>query len=307
MRNTDIKDSDIPGADPAAVVEQYEPYIMKLAQRYKPILQQSGAVDIDDLCQVGRVAILQAQQKYNPDNGASFITYAYSRILVAMRRALGFDNRTGAAPVALVYLDEPLPGVDDEELTRMDMLADPAAVPLDEPIIKEETAAEVRAAVARLDNPRQQEIIKRVYKDGQKKTAAAADMDISYSYFAAQERKALSKLRRDEKLFRYVVPSFSAGLNRFKRTFESAVEAAVIWRDEHLPEKMKSAAVAEPETGASSSGWTAAQWLAYAERMRRKHSKETAAQSAPGETEQNRISKADMIRAVWEQEHAAAQ
>ena len=307
MRETDIKDSDIPGADPAAVVEQYEPYIMKLAQRYKPILQQTGAIGFDDLRQVGRMAVLQAQRKYNPDSGASFITYAYSRILVAMRRALGFNNCTGAPPVALVYLDEPIPGVDDEELTRMDMLADPAAVPLDEPLIVEEKASEVRAAVARLDNQRQQEIIKRVYKDGQKKTAAAADMGISYSYFVAQERKALSKLCQDERLLKYVVPSFSTGLSRFKRTFESAIESAVIWRDEHLPEKMKSAAVAEPETGASSSGWTAAQWLAYAERMRRKHSKETAAQSAPGETEQNRISKADMIRAVWEQEHAAAQ
>ena len=58
-----IEDRDIPGADPAQVIEQYEPYLQKLANRYIPALAQTGAVGMDDLVQVGRIAVTEAQRK----------------------------------------------------------------------------------------------------------------------------------------------------------------------------------------------------------------------------------------------------
>ena len=271
MRETNIPDELIPSADPAAVVAQYEPLIRKAARQYISILGRSGAVGLEDLHQAARLVILRAQKKYNPACDASFFTFIYKPVHWAIRRALGFDNRTGAAPPWLVYLDEPLPGLEDEEITRLDALADPEAVPMDEPIIEDETrretSAEVRAAVDRLKSKRQQEIIRRVYFDGETRQAAAADMGLGYSYFTAEERNARSRLRRDERLQYIAMPSFSVGLSKFRLTMTSAVEAAVLWRDEHIKEPVGTEAE-EPEQGHQ---WSAARWMAYAEQIRKRH------------------------------------
>ncbi len=39
MRETVILDSEIPSADPAAVVQQYEPLIFKIANRFKLLME----------------------------------------------------------------------------------------------------------------------------------------------------------------------------------------------------------------------------------------------------------------------------
>ena len=275
MREKAIPDELIPSADPAAVVAQYEPLIKKVARQYISILERSGAVGLEDLHQVARMVILRAQKTYIPSN-ASFFTFIYKPIHWAIRRALGFDNRTGAAPPWLVYLDEPLPGIEDAELTRVDVLADPEAVPIDEPIIEDETrretSAEVRAAVARLKSERQREIIRRVYFDGETRQAAADGMGIGYKYFTAEERNARRRLRKDERLRYIAMPSFSVGLGKFRHTMTSAVEAAVIWRDEHLKESVET----EAEEPAQGRQWSAARWMAYAEQIRRRHQEQAA-------------------------------
>ena len=111
-----------------------------------------------------------------------------------MRKELEINPNTGAAPAQLVYLDEPLPGLDGDDITILDSIADPAAVPMDEPLIddetRKETAAEVRAAVARLKSGRQREIIQRLYFDGQERKAAAEDMGLGYKYLCSEERTA---------------------------------------------------------------------------------------------------------------------
>lgn len=267
MRNTDILDSDIPGADPAAVVAQYEPLIKKVAARCISILNRSGAVDIDDLYQAGRLAILQALPQYNPAAGASFLTFVYKPVQWAIWRAVGIDANTGKLPEVLVSLDEPITADDGSETARIDTIADPDILPFDEPIIEEETrqetAQEVRAAVDRLKNERQREIIQRVYFDNQERKAAADSMGLGYSYFTAEERNARRKLRMDSRLCDIAMPYFSVSIGRFRQTFESAVEAAVIWRDEH-------AAAANIDTGRQ---WTPAQTLSYMRRLTNKHRK----------------------------------
>ena len=184
MRDTDILDIDIPGADPAAVVAQYEPFIKKLASRYTSILDRSGAVGLEDLYQVGCIAVLEAQKRYDPAGGASFITFITLPIKSAMRRALGFNSNTGAAPVQLVYLDEPITIESDGEITRIDTIPDSSILPFDEPMIEDETrketAVQVRAAVARLKSAKQREAIQRVYFDGMERKTAAAEMGMNH-------------------------------------------------------------------------------------------------------------------------------
>ena len=101
MHDTDIVDSDIPNADPAAVIRQYEPYLQRLANRYAPALALTGAVGVDDLLQAGRIATVTAQRNYDPERG-SFMTCLSFYARKAMRQTLGFDAHTGAAPEALL-------------------------------------------------------------------------------------------------------------------------------------------------------------------------------------------------------------
>lgn len=235
-----IEDRDIPGADPAAVVAQFEPFIRKLAKRYTALLERTGAVALEDLHQVGRLAVLQTQKTYNPESGYTFMRCLFYEIRRYMRKELEINPNTGAAPAQLVYLDEPLPGLDGDDITILDSIADPAAVPMDEPLIdeetREETAAEVRAAVDRLKNAKQREVVTRCWLNDQPKPKAAADMGIKVKALQMIDLEARRKLRRDNTLKLYAMPFFHVGVNRFRSTWTSATEAAVLWRLEHLPQ-----------------------------------------------------------------------
>lgn len=247
MRETDIKDSEIPGADPAAVVAQYEPFIKKIAKRYVSVLDRSGAVGLDDLHQVGRLAVLQAQKTYNPENGYSFIWYLFYEIRRQMRATLKINPNTGFAPARLVYLDEPIINDDGNETARVDLIADPNILPFDEPMIdaetRQETTAEVRAALARMKSDKQRDIIKRVYLDGQSRQQVADETGAKIGAVYAMDKAGRSTLRRDEQLkvfARYIMPSFHIGVSKFRSTWTSETEAAVIWREEHLPGYVRS-------------------------------------------------------------------
>ena len=241
-----ILDEQVPTADPEALVAQYDAFIKKIAKRYIPVLSRTGAVDLDDLYQVGRCALLNAQTKYDPAEGYSFTTFVFNWIRSAMRRALGFSS-TGAPPMSLDYLDEPLTGEEDCDTSRLDMIPDPSILPFNEPLIDEEsrqeTAEAVRAAVDRLKNAKQREIITRCWLKEQPKPEAAAEMGIKLKSLQMIDLEARHRLQRDKRLRQYVVPFFHVTRSRFNSTWTSAVEAAVIWREEHLPQYMQDRSV----------------------------------------------------------------
>lgn len=272
-----IADADIRSADPAAVIKQYEPYIQKLANRYIPTLSNTGAVDMDDLIQVGRIAVAEAQRKYNPETG-SFINFLYYCIRSAMRSALGFDHQTGEPPEILVYLDEPL--TEDTDATRLDMVPDTALNAEEKRIEQDthdETAEAVRAAVDRLKSDRQREVIRRVWLDGQERETAAADMEINYKALCSLDREARSRLRRDHELKQYAMPFFHVGVNRFRSTWTSATEAAVLWREDHLPGYLSSDDDKRQQTR-----WTAKQGQSYITNLRRQLAALNATTEATG-------------------------
>ena len=235
MYDTDIPDSDIPGADPAAVVEQYSPFVRKLAKRYEPSLSRTGAIDEEDLFQAGCLAVLKTQQEYNPENG-TFLHCLFFSCRSAMRAALGYKN--GLPPPALAYLDEPLS--EETEDTIGDTVADPDGIPTDEAAIdaatRAETAAEVRAAVDRLKSAKQREVIRRVWLDGQERAAAAEEMGIRTTALYELDREARRRLQHDSKLYGYFrgdFPFFHVGREAFNSTFTSAVEKAILFREQH--------------------------------------------------------------------------
>lgn len=228
-----IADVDIPGAEPAAVIKQYDPLIQKIANRYIPILDRSGAVGMDDLIQVGRIKVLQAQKCYDPAAGASFLTFIYKPVKWAVMHALGM-NSTGELPEIVLSLDEPI--TDDESLTLADTIADPAAVPLEEPIIEDETrtetAVEVRAAIERMKSDKQRKAVNLIWFEGRTREQAAAQMEMNYGSFAALEQNGRSTLRRDTRLQNYAqeIPFIHVTLSRFKTTWTSATEYAALRR-----------------------------------------------------------------------------
>lgn len=63
------------------LVERYLPLIRRLARRYSYTTEP-----IEDLCQVGAMALLGAVERYRPGRGASFQAYAVPTIVGEMRR-----------------------------------------------------------------------------------------------------------------------------------------------------------------------------------------------------------------------------
>ena len=228
MQRTIILDADIHDADPEKLVCCFEPWVKKLANRYKALLAQTGAVGFDDLVQVGEIALLQAQKKYDPAAGISFLKHSRYYIMNAMRKELGITS-DGKLPVSLKYLDEPL--TEDAEESMLDMLADESIEPDDERIQRLERYEELHRAIGRLKNKKHREIIQRVYFDEEERQHAAAAMGMKVGAFYSADREALSKLRRDHKLKQLCAPVFSTSYSRFRITFTSAVEAEVLWKE----------------------------------------------------------------------------
>ena len=237
MRDTDIPDELIPNALPEDVVQQYTPLVKKMVRRYSGVLQLTCAVGPDDLEQVGSIALLEAQKTYEPTKGGSFVTWASWFIRNAIRKELKFQNGKMKDPV-FIRLDEPI----DEagETTRVDELPDPDGVPVDENLITAETRREtveaVRAAVGRIKSDKQREVIQRVYLDGQDRATAAAEMGMKTTALRSLDQAGRSTLRRDYRLKQYVMtmPFFHVSVGKFNSNWTSAVEMAVIWREEHL-------------------------------------------------------------------------
>jgi len=233
-----IPDEQIPAADPAEVVKHYSAWVWKIVNRYKGILKRSGAIGEDDLFQVGCMALLDAQKKYDPAAGASFFHYSQYYIRNAMRRELGISS-DGKPPETLDSLDRLLS--DDSDVRLIDLIPDPSLTAEESHVEqdgKDETAKAVRSAIDRLKNPKHRETITRCWIDGQDREQAADEMGIKVQSLRNYDLEARDKLRKDIELQQYAIPHFSNSLAHFRHKWTSSVEASVIWRDEH-PDQLK--------------------------------------------------------------------
>lgn len=67
---------------PEALVEQYAPLVKRIGAHLRGRLPDT--VELDDLVQVGLMALFEAAKQYSPSRGASFQTYASIRVRGAM-------------------------------------------------------------------------------------------------------------------------------------------------------------------------------------------------------------------------------
>ncbi len=95
--------------DSEAFVELTERYVPAIRAKVSPF--HAGGMETDDLCQEGLLALLLAAKTFDPNNGASFRTYAdvciSNRIIMAYRTATDGKNRPLSNFVSLSGEDAP--------------------------------------------------------------------------------------------------------------------------------------------------------------------------------------------------------
>lgn len=231
-----IQDCDVPTADPNELIEQYTPLIQKTANRYRSALERTGAVDMDDLLQAGRIAIAEAQKHFDPDSDASFKTYAYDWIRSKIRRTLGF-NAAGELPPTPVSLDTPANADQPDGESLMDTIPDPAGEDPADRIAdadeQEEIRRDVHAAVDRLPSEKSRAVINGLYFDGSRVPELAQRLECSESYIGQLKQTALRKLQQDQYLRRYK-PDYKVGVMSFRNTHTSSVERTILWLEQQF-------------------------------------------------------------------------
>ena len=231
-----IPDTDIKTASPEALIKQYRPLIYKLAMRYSKLMAYHPSVDYDDLYQTGMMALLQAQQAYDPDQGCSFLTFAVKPVKWHMQRTLGISN--GQLPPVMESLDVPAYADDPEGETLLAGIPDPDAPDGYAEAEKESTRETVQAAVAGLKSEKQRAIIGKVYFEDKTRQAVADEMGMKYGAVTAAEHEGLRKLHRNWMLQQLVgYKPYHYSLGRFRNTFCSEEEAAVLWAERNIDEQ----------------------------------------------------------------------
>lgn len=88
------------GDDPStmprqALIEKYMPYVRSIAGKVKKTVAKE--IDFEDLVEYGMIGLLEAADRYDPQYGANFMTFAYYRIRGAIYdglRGMGWMSRS---------------------------------------------------------------------------------------------------------------------------------------------------------------------------------------------------------------------
>ena len=81
--------------DRRALAEQYIPYVRNIAGKIKKTVAKE--IEFDDLCEYGMIGLVEAANRYDPEAGANFMTFAYYRIRGAIYdglRGMGWMSRS---------------------------------------------------------------------------------------------------------------------------------------------------------------------------------------------------------------------
>lgn len=209
------------------------------AARYLWAIRERADVGFDDLVQAALLGICAALKTYDPaGNWAQYSSYF---IRQEIRALLGIKH--GRIPPALLSLDAPAGGEggeDGEGDTFIDLLPDETAPCPQEVTEYNDLQRQVRAAVERLKNDREREVVRRCMLDGETQTAVAEDFGVSAQLIGMVWHKARNHLRADRSLRTLAeiedrTPYYThVGVRTFDATNTSAVEKAVLFRLEQM-------------------------------------------------------------------------
>lgn len=209
-------------------VEQYQPYVRKLAvQTFQKL---SGKFDLEDLIAYGTLGLVEAAERYNPQRGVTFVTFAHYRVKGAIfdgLRQMGLpprtiskqisrfeqnasallqsavDDETGETPVQVedevrsveTLIDNLIPAyllsLDSEEVKGV---PDANAVSAQEELENAELVRLVREILE--DLPEQErELLEAIYYKQVSMTELAASKGITKSWVSRLHARAVSRIR----------------------------------------------------------------------------------------------------------------
>ena len=201
------------------------------ANRYSGIIQDRGDISVEDLTQVGFLALCEASATYQPDKGA-WSSWASNYIRKTMRECIGLR---GKKQIQTVSLDTPIG--EEENTLLVDMIADDSLPDADANIMRMESVKAVRDAVNAIKGDSMRQALRRVYLNGESRAEVARALNVTESALQGMLVRGKREMRNNWRLRRAIdldaETRFHAhkGVSAFNRDMTSVVEEAVLWRE----------------------------------------------------------------------------
>lgn len=201
-------------AEARKVLNQYENDVQRIATRLKPAVSRGQAIDEDDLCAEGRLAVLEALESYQ-GFGVSERTWVNTRIRqrmidairrldirtrdelrLAMRYASGQtesyeESERGRAVAARQLFSLDCPGADGRPL--MSRICDAQSPMPDDTAHRQEQRRRLIAAMENL-TPRQRSVLKFRLFQGMSLREVGDQLDITESRASQLQKRAVERL-----------------------------------------------------------------------------------------------------------------
>lgn len=204
--------------------EDNEKLLWFVARRYGFVCERDPAIAQEDLVNAGFFGLLKAAETYDPE-GVSWAKWAIWHVKRAMLQSCGYLREAD-------HLSLDVPVEEDSDLTFLDTIPDNGP-PVEEAAEREAVRAEVRAAVDRLKDPRQRDVIRAWKLEGRTLEQIAQDIGCSPSFIQMTARKALRKLAADRRLRdlddRTRFHAYKS-VTAFRNDLTSVTEGAALWR-----------------------------------------------------------------------------
>ena len=204
------------------------------------------SITLEDLQQECFIIMLNMVEAYDPEKGYKFNTYAEYQFKTHLRTLLRTGGNLAENPLNVCdSLSEPIAGIEDEDITRADMLKDEAAElaysDVDELVYQHQLRIALNEAMSAALTPEQIRIIVERYYNNRTLADVGNIMGMTWSTAREREHKALIGMRRYNAVAKRL-DSFKneiitnhayrqTGLNSFKYNLASSVEKVVDYLD----------------------------------------------------------------------------
>jgi RNA polymerase sigma factor (sigma-70 family) len=177
------------GRSRARLIEAYQPLVFKVAMH----LRLREAI-VMDMIQEGTVGLIEAVERFDPERGVRFSTFATyrirGRILNALRR-----ERSGAPAAQPAGGDVAVgPGTRDGDPARFEAVPDPASADRLAAVEDAVLLDQIVAAIGRLPE-RERRILRGAYLREEEPRRIAGELKISLSHFYRLQKQALLRIQ----------------------------------------------------------------------------------------------------------------
>lgn len=165
------------------LITQFKPFIFKTASKF-----HVKNYDNSDLVQLGYIALINAVMKYKIGNH-TFTSYAFNAIKNSIRYTARQNNKYSSE----VSLNSTINDSQELDIEFVESIESPLR--LEEELLKEEAAVQVREALKQLD-AEELELIIMIYYSEMPLKAYAEKKQIDYQQAVYRKKKTIKKLRR---------------------------------------------------------------------------------------------------------------